>query len=154
MRKVVIGGVLGAAAFALVALAQPPGQEVLDSVEQYEQGGCVVVEVRFHMPAAYLSHFPLTDATQLRIEVQLLQRPGALPQGQREAARVATAAPFNVRWVEFEAGQRGRGTLFVDFSGATRFAVAQGTDFRSILIGVPAQEGSNACSAERLRARP
>lgn len=154
MRRVVIGGVLGAVAFALVALAQPPGQEVLDSVESSVHAGCNVIEVRFHMPVAYLSHFPLTEATQLRIDVQLLQRPDALSAGRREVARVAAAAPSDVRQVEFEAGQRGRGTVHVDFSAVTRFAVAQGADFRSILIVLPAQEGADACGAEFLRNRP
>lgn len=154
MRKLVIGGVFGVAAIAVAALAQPPGHEVLEGVERYAHEGCAVVEVRFRMPVAHLSHFPVVEARQLRIEVQLLQSPDILQQEQREAVRVAAPAPFNVQWVGFESGQQGRGVLHVDFSATTRFTVLQGRDFRSVLIAVPAAEGADACDPEILRDRP
>lgn len=106
------------------------------------------------MPVAHLSHFPVGEAKQLRIDVQLLQSPDILQQEHREAVRVAAPLPFNVQWVEFESGQQGRGVLHVDFSTNTRFAVLQGRDFRSVLIAIPPAEGVDSCDAEILRSRP
>lgn len=151
MRHAVLAGVLAILAVALVALAQPPGREVLADVEQYMHGGCVVVDVRFHMPVVKLAHFPASETAQLRMDLQLLQHPDTLPEGHRESARLA-ASP--VRWVEFEAGQRGRGTLQVEFTAVTRFTVVQGRDFRSIVIAVPERDGAAPCSAEDLHNRP
>lgn len=154
MRNIVIGGALGIVAIAVAALAQPPGHEVLDGVERYAHEGCAVVEVRFRMPVAHLSHFPVAEARQLRVDVQLLHSPETLQQEQREAVRVAAPAPFNVQWVEFESGRQGRGVLHVEFSATTRFTVLQGRDFRSLLIAIPPAEGADSCDPEILRDRP
>jgi len=154
MRKIVIGGVFGIAAIAVAALAQPPGHEVLEGVERYAHEDCAVVEVRFRMPVAHLSHFPVAEARQVRIDVQLLQSTDIVQQEHREAVRVAAPAPFNVQGVEFESGRLGRGVLHVDFSAITRFTVLQGRDFRSVLIAIPLAAGADSCDGEILRERP
>ncbi len=139
-----------AVALPLAAAASPPLVEggVLDSVAVHESGSCAWLAVNFAVPVGYLHHFPRSAGDQLRIDVQLLKNMELLAEGTREAVQQVPKAPFNVRWISYEAKTEGRGALIIDFTGATSFKVGQGGDFRSIVITVPAKDGQDACVPE------
>lgn len=141
-------------ALPLVAAAQPPAVEVIDEVSQYRTSECAWIDIRFLQAVGYLGHFPTDHSNQLRISVQLLNRPDALPAGSREAMHVCPKDPFNVRWATFEAEGQGRGSLYIDFNGETRYKVGQGGDFRSIVISVPSSAGAAPCDPGAFRRNP
>ena len=133
-------------ASAGVALAQSASRAVLESVETTTEGGAAVVTIGFVVPLRYVSQFPETQGSELRITVAPA---GALPDWENEV-RVREAvkpASFDARApvedVVFERDETGASGVTVRFAREVRFRASQGRDLRTIRIELPAEAGVN-----------
>lgn len=130
---------LGAGLLTLFALtaphAQPTGGDIMTDVTLTGSAACTTVRVSFSFPVRYLSHFPQGQGTELRIALKPLAAAPAdrLSLLGREAYSPAGAAT-PLASVTYEGDSTGGPSLNLQFSARMYFDVAQGSDFRSMVI--------------------
>jgi hypothetical protein len=130
-----------------VATAQRVTGRVLTGTQLFEKEGCTFVRVQFSMPVRYTSHFPVEAGDELRIRVA----PTALNPDDEVAllSREAVRPPFDVDVpiinISYEGDLLNAPALVVEFRRPLSYFVGQGTDFRSILIGIPGPERASPC---------
>lgn len=126
--------------------AEPAPQLFLAGVAVTEANACSVIRIGFNSQLQYLSHLPLSGGDELRISLK--------PAGNDTANRQAVVnqeslhAPANerasVHAIEFEADADGA-ALTLYFKHNVAYKVAQGPDFKSIIVAVPGTEPSQSC---------
>ena len=157
-RRAIIG-IITSCAFVLhlssAAKAQPATATVLDGVNVIEKPGCLLIEVQFALPMQYEWHFPYRSGEELRIRI----KPIVLDQGapstltQREATvprltRGAALLGVDLMEVAYEGDVADGPYLTLLFRNPVAFKVAQGKDFRSIIIASPGPEASESCKPD------
>ncbi|MEQ1617438.1 MAG: tetratricopeptide repeat protein [Terricaulis sp.] len=119
------------------AFAQPTLDRVLSDATVEEGAHCAVVQVGFNFPVRYVSHFPSAAGDEVRVRVRAFdQREHGAAMARRESVRAPDSALANITAIDFDGNRPEGATLSLLFDGATRFAVGQGGDFRSINIAI------------------
>ena len=135
-------------AFAPGAGAQRVTGRIVAGAQIYEDEGCDFLRVQFSIPVSYTSHFPEHAGDVLLIRVT----PHALTGDDREASlsREAVRPPYSVDLpvvnVSYDGGSLEGPVLRVEFRRPLSYSVGQGSDFRSVLIGVPGPERATPCN--------
>jgi hypothetical protein len=128
--------------------AQPVRDRILSKVVASEDAGCTTVTVFLNFPVRYVRHFPYSSGDELRIRLD----PIAISPGDREFLfrRESMRAPKNERAaisrLEFDgSGPEGPLLVFL-FRRDVAFKVAQGSDYRSIVVAIAGPEPSESCT--------
>ena len=135
-------------AFAADAPAQRVTGRIVAGAQIYEDEGCDFLRVQFSIPMSYTSHFPEHAGDVLLVRVT----PHPLTGDDREASlsREAVRPPYSVDLpvvnVSYDGGTLEGPVLRVEFRRPLSYSVGQGSDFRSILIGVPGPERATPCN--------
>lgn len=129
---------------ALEARAQPITSRMLRRVTVSPSNDCPVLTVSFNFPVRYVTHAPPEQGTDLRIQLEPIalspvDRDDSL---RREAVGLPAGSELAVDSIYWEGDDPSGPWLTLEFSGNTRFAVKQGTDFRSIQVALPGPEAS------------
>ncbi len=131
---------LGLALFTSDLQAQRVRDRILGDVTVMEEEYYAVVQVGFNFPIRYTRHFPEDSGEELRIRLE----PIAISRDDREALfkREATLHPpsedvTSILEIIYEGDIIGGFYLTIRFDKPTEFLVAQGSDFRSLIIVVP-----------------
>jgi TolA-binding protein len=125
------------------APAQPVIDELVSGAQVIAQKNCALLVVKFNVRLRYTSHFPLDKGDELRISLQLIDRPAVrLPRlSPREGVRVANANLAGIRSVAVDLDQSIGPVLRIQFERPVAFAVSQAKSPDSIAV-VIAQKGS------------
>ncbi|MBS0243172.1 MAG: tetratricopeptide repeat protein, partial [Proteobacteria bacterium] len=126
--------------------AEPVADRLLAGVRVSERPGCTIVRIEFNARAQYQSHFPLATGDELRIQVNPLDRSPSTqpPLGGLEALRAPTSERASIHAIELEQAASGS-KLTVYFRRTVSFKVAQGIDFKSLLIAIAGPAPSANC---------
>lgn len=120
----------------VVALrAQPTGGRILSDITLAGSEACRTARISFNFPIRYINHFPQKEGKELRIQLKPVTVGPMEEQDllEREAfSPVDDTTPLSN--VIYEGDMEGGPYLTLQFSQVTHFAVAQGTDFRSISV--------------------
>lgn len=152
-------GVIPICAFLLhissAANAQPATSTILDAVTEIEKPGCLLIKVEFTLPVQYEWHFPYSVGEELQIRIKpIVADPGAPSTlTKREAVvprltRGAALLGVDLMEVAYEGDVVGGPYLTLLFRNPVAFKVAQGKDFRSIIIASPGPEASESCKPD------
>jgi hypothetical protein len=126
--------------------AEPVTDQLLSNVSVAETGPCAVVRIDFNVKVQYLNHFPLASGDELRIQVNPLDKLSGdrRPVGTLEALRAPSSAQASIHGIELESkGQTSALTIF--FKRTVAFKVAQGLDFKSVVIAISSPKTPGSC---------
>ena len=124
-------------------LAQPVRDRVLGNLQISVEEGYAVIEVGFNFPVRYVRHFPYESGKELRVKLSPISV-GAVDQDalfDRESTRPSTGELPILLEVAYEGDMPSGPFLTLLFHQELEYLVAQGPDFRSIIIvvGLPAE---------------
>ena len=130
-----------------VTTAQPVTGRILTNAQVFEEEGCFFLRVQFSVPVRYTSHFPEAAGDQIRIMVNpfALTNDDQAARLSREAVRPPYDVDVPVTDISYEGDSPGGPVLLVQFRRPLSYSVGQGSDFRSILIGIPGPERVSPC---------
>lgn len=157
-RRIAVGIILICASLLHISSgvnAQPATSTVLDTVTSIEKPGCLLIKVEFTLPFQYEWHFPFSSGEELRIRIKpiaadpgapsiLTQREATVPRLKRGAALLGV----DLMEVAYEGDIAGGPYLTLLFRNPVAFKVAQGKDFRSIIVASPGPEASESCKPD------
>ncbi|WP_455198610.1 tetratricopeptide repeat protein [Kaarinaea lacus] len=130
--------VLGCYLLAVSHVWAFPGQS-LESIEYLEQGDVAAIEIGFSEPIQYLSHFPLSSATTLRVflgpRTEVDPAIDNLPWTQVMRAPVSREIPLTQ--VSFIIDEKGDKSVVIEFDDIVSFKVSQGRSANSFLVLLP-----------------
>lgn len=124
------------------------GRQVIDEVQVTEEYGCTVVRVNFNFPVRYVSHFPPDNGDDLRVQIE----PYAVGPSDKEHlfTREEPLLPPDTLEelieVVYEGNVEGGPYLTFLFDTPVKFDVAQGADFRSLLVAVTGVDDQEPCT--------
>jgi hypothetical protein len=126
------------------ARAEPISDRLLLGVRVAERNACTIVKIEFNGRAQYLSHVPVASGDELRIQLAPLDEvAGNQPANVGpEAIRAPSNPRAAIHAIEIER-TGSRATLVINFTRIVTYKVAQGVDFKSLLVAI-AQPGSTA----------
>ncbi|MFQ5480512.1 MAG: hypothetical protein ACE5DW_04475 [Thermodesulfobacteriota bacterium] len=124
--------------------------QILDEVELIEDNGCRFIEVGFNIPMRYIKHFPYQSGEDLRIKLETLNihPTDRSAQFQREYPGSLSNELSELADVVFEGEVEGGPFLAIFFHNTQNFKVAQGNNFRSLVIAL-SEEGEPPCEPTR-----
>lgn len=135
--------------------AQPATATILDEVAVIERPGCLLLDVKFTLPVRYEWHFPASFGKELRIRIApIVTNPAdqsALAIRESTVPRMTRGAELlgvDVEQVDYEGDIAGGPFVTLFFKEAVAYKVAQGKDYRSIVIASPGPEASKNCKPE------
>jgi hypothetical protein len=107
------------------------------------------VKIGFNFPTRYVAHYPFDHGTELRIEVDTLAsgRDGAQFERKRESLEPPREFADLLAAITYEGNVVPRPILTLAFRQSVAFKVAQGDDFRSLIVAVARPQGSGVCEA-------
>lgn len=149
LQRVIIlaGGLLTG---CINAHAEPAIDRVLTSVQVSNQTRCTALNISFNLRMRYLSHFPLTQGQELRIQLRAIDggQVAADIFARRESLRAPQTKFAHIRAIDLESGNAAGPTLVILFDEATSFQVAQGADFQSITVKLFGKGAPASCTAQ------
>lgn len=121
--------------------------QVLSHVDYFETSACQIVKIGFNSPTRYVAHYPFDHGTELRIEVDTLAsgRDGAQFERKRESLEPPREFGELLAAITYEGNVVPRPILTLAFRQSVSFKVAQGDDFRSLIVAVARPQGSGTC---------
>lgn len=137
-------------AFALALLpthAASVRDQVLSRADYFATSACQIVKIVFNFPTRYVAHYPFDHGTELRIEVDALAsgRDGTQFDRKREALEPPREFGELLAAITYEGNVVPRPILTLAFRQSVTFKVAQGDDFRSLIVAVARPQGSGVC---------
>ncbi len=140
-------------ALALICMMGRPAtaEAVLDRVfseaQAVESKSCTVMRIGFNFRVRYVSHFPLSNGTELRIAFRAVDPDVARAEilTRRESLRVPENLKASVRSIQFELAKGSGLSVLVTFDHPLSFDVAQGQDFESFVVALSKGEVGKAC---------
>ena len=133
-----------ASVFAAALHAQPTGGKILADITINGTKTCRTAQIGFSFPVRYINHFPQNEGKEVRIQLKPLTIGPLEEQDLRDREAFSPAqGEALLNNVIYEGDMEGGPYLTVQFSQAVRFAVAQGTDFRS--VNVSFHSAGDAC---------
>jgi hypothetical protein len=142
---------LTALAFALQSThAASVRDQVLSRADYFATSACQIVKIGFNFPTRYVAHYPFDHGTELRIEVDTLTsgRDGTQFDRKREALEPPREFGGLLAAITYEGNVVPRPILTLTFRQSVAFKVAQGGDFRSLIVAVARPQGSGVCEPE------
>lgn len=133
--------------FATDSVAQRASGSILSEVRIGEAQGCATISVGFNFPIRYVRHFPYRAGDEVRIQLE----PIAIGQVDRDALfERETVRPWRreataLLEVVYEGDIPGGPYLTLFFDRQVAFTVAQGSDFRSLIVTVSDPGASAPC---------
>jgi hypothetical protein len=126
--------------------AEPVADQLLAGVSVFEKNTCAVVRISFNSKIQYLSHFPRTATDELRIQINPIERASGdrKPKGAREGLRAPASERAGIHAIDLETNGA-TAALSVYFKRNTSVKVAQGVDFKSIIIAVAGPSPNESC---------
>lgn len=133
---------------------------VIEDVQIAEDNGCAEVTVSFTLPVRYIRHFPLESGDDLRVQLEPIAAGPAQQEAlnTRQKVEPPPSETIGLTDVIYEGDVEGGPYLTFYFSRKTTFKVAQGADFRSLVVMIgsveagcpdPAVEGKPDAAPER-----
>jgi hypothetical protein len=118
--------------------AQPVTGRVLDDVRGGFEGGSAQLVIRFNFPMRYVTHSPVREGRNLRIQMQFLPIPNldTAALARRETFGVAVRLDGITVGVVYDGRDSGP-SLDIQFSRSVAYQIVQGQDFRSLIITLP-----------------
>jgi hypothetical protein len=126
--------------------AQGGPDRLLSNVIVAEQNGCTVVKVDFNSRIQYQSHFPATGGDELKIQVNPMDRAAGdrKPLSGSESLRAPSSERASIHAIELDTSGQAA-TLTVFFRRTVAYKVAQGIDFKSVIIAISGPASSTTC---------
>jgi len=138
------------------AFAQPVRDRVLGDIVIEDHAECALVTVGFEFPIRYLRHFPQSAGNELRIQLEPIavnpQDSSALMK--REAVKPSRSEIAPLSEVIYEGDIDGGLYLTLTFAYPVQFKVAQGPDFRSLVVAIPLPETNLPCEPVSGKEKP
>lgn len=145
--------ILAALAAPTAVMAQSTGR-VLSEATIHEGDQCAIVGVGVNFPVRLISSFPSSFGDELRIRLSPIEG-GDLAgmRSSRETVRPPSSKIAAINKIEFE-GDRPEGpTLTITFDRKVNFKIAQGGDFRSLVLAVSGDRTNPECLPTQERPR-
>jgi hypothetical protein len=119
-------------------LSQPVRAQVLADVKIFEQREQIDALISFNFPIRYIRHFPAATGDELQIQFEPMALNADDPQAlyHREAIHAMQGNPAEISEVVYEGASVTGFRVTVYFSQPQVYSVAQGEDYRSILLKV------------------
>ena len=135
------------AAAAFHANAAAVRDQILSRANYFESSACAVLEIEFNLPARYVAHYPFAHGSELRIELDAFASTAdeAGFERKREALEPPKESRDLIAQIVYEGNTVPRPVLTVTFRRDVPFKLAQGSDFRSVIVAVPRPGGSGVC---------
>jgi plasmid maintenance system killer protein len=121
--------------------AQPVSGRILAGVNITEAEEKVEVSINFNFPVRYISNFPEKSGDELRIELQpiAVSPDDSEALSNRESITPAAGNPAGITEIIYEGDTFSNLFLTIYFRSKSKFAVKQGTDYRSLRVTVEPQ---------------
>jgi hypothetical protein len=145
--SVVFCAVFAVALSATTADAATVRDQILSRALYFETSACRVLKVEFNAPTRYVSHYPFDHGTELRVELDALSisSDDARVERRREALDPPKGSDDVVASIVYEGGTIPRPRLAITFRQSVAFKLAQGGDFRSLIVAIAQPQGSGVC---------
>ena len=130
--------------------AEPALDRVLASVQASNQKSCTALSIAFNLRIRYLSHFPVGQGQELRIQLRPIDGAQAAAEilTRRESLRSPDTKFGHIRAIDFEAGQAAGPSLVIQFQESVHYEVSQGGDFQSLIVTIFNGSGASGCKAD------
>ena len=136
--------IIGVLFFATRPMA---GRVVVDDLEVVQDRGCSTITVTFNFPVQYIKHFPYESGEDLRIQLDPIVT--GTEEGNALYTRETVQLPPNGTGalvdVAYEGHVDGGPYLTLFFQTPVKFNVAQGKDFRSLVVAVSVIDANSPC---------
>jgi hypothetical protein len=146
-RLTAVGSLLAASLVSSTVNAQGAADRLLLGVSVAESNACTIVKIEFNGRAQYLSHVPQASGDELRIQVAPLDEvAGGYPSKVGpEAIRAPSNPRAAIHAIEIERNGS-RATLVINFTRIVTYKVAQGVDYKSLLVAIAPPGASAPCT--------
>ena len=149
IRTAALGlSLLAGVSLAASSAAQPVTGQIIDRISVVPQAGCYLVKISLNFPMQYVSHFPAEVGDLLRIRlkpaVTVTEEEGVFDSRESARPNYIHGSPLEVVRYERENAEP---YLILQFTRPVAYTLAQGIDFRSILIQIrpPGTDDREAC---------
>jgi hypothetical protein len=142
VRMAALGlSLLAGVSFLAPAAAQPVTGHIIDRITVSRHAGCFLVNITLNFPMQYISHFPAKVSDQLRIRLKPAVTDTADLEtfNTRESARPNYIHGSPLMYVSYER-ENTEPYLILQFTDPVAYTLAQGDDFRSMLIQIRSPE--------------
>ncbi|MEZ5925031.1 MAG: hypothetical protein R3D57_11685 [Hyphomicrobiaceae bacterium] len=129
------------------AVAEPVLDRVFSEADVVATKTCAVMRIGFNFRVRYISHFPLSNGTELRIAFRAVDPAAAKAEilTRRESLRVPSSQAEDIQSIEFEIAKGSGLSVLVTFKHPVAFDVAQGADFESLNVAMARGKATSAC---------
>ena len=129
------------------AAAQPVKDQILSGYQVRVERKCWLFKINFNHRIRYVSHFPISSGTELRIMLQPIDpRQFDLDGGSgREALRPPQDSRVGITAIQYAASIAEKPTLTIIFDRPVNFDAAGGADFQSLVFSVTDKKNGKAC---------
>jgi hypothetical protein len=143
----VIALVIGFALSTPGPQAQPVRDRILAGVHLLDESGCAIVKVRLNFPIRYVSHFPFVYGDEVRIKLRpiIISSDDRAALFKRESVRTPVSDRAAIAKIIYEGDDVAGPVLTFLFRHPVAFKVAQGADFRSLIVAISGEEPSEPC---------
>ncbi|MBE9529300.1 MAG: hypothetical protein IME99_08695 [Proteobacteria bacterium] len=149
MRKFSLVAVSVAALLGVLFFTTRPmaGRVVVDDLEVALLGECSIITVTFNFPVQYKRHFPYASGEDLRVQLDAIVTGAEEAEAlyTREAVLLPPGDIGELLDVSYEGNIDGGPYLTLFFRRAVKFSVAQGKDFRSLVVKVSPIKSAAPC---------
>ncbi len=127
--------------------AEPVTNRVLSGYQVAALGTCTIYKINFNFRIRYVSHFPVTSGTALRIMLEPIDRRLFVIEGgsAREALRPPQDRASSIQAIQYEARIAEGPTLTILFDRPMNFDATQGADFQSLVVSLSDPRNGKAC---------
>lgn len=131
------------------SLAQPIRDKILTYLSVGGNIECTVIRVGFSFPVRYVRHFPPEVGDELRIQLKPIAIGRVEQEGlfRRESLRPPEAEGAVLVEATYEGDIVGGPFLTLNFRNSVSYKVAQGSDYRSLIVSVIAPGAEAACDS-------
>ncbi len=132
----------------LAARAEPVTNRVLADYQMATAANCSLFKINFNFRIRYVSHFPVSSGTELRIMFEPIDRDRFIIDGspEREALRPPVNSPAGIKAIQYETRIAESPTLTILFNHPVSFNVRGGIDFQSLIVSV--SNNGKACKPD------
>jgi hypothetical protein len=128
--------------------AQPVIDEFVAGARVFAKKECAVLVVKFNVRVRYASHFPQDKGDELRVSLNLIDRPVGLPRlSPREGVRVVDAQLAGIRNVVLDLDRALGPILRVQFERPVAYKVSQSKSFDTIAVLISRGGSPDACAS-------
>lgn len=127
--------------------AEPVLDRVFSEADVLQSKSCAVMRIGFNFRIHYISHFPLSNGTEVRIAFRAIDPDVARSEilTRRESLRVPSEIASDIRSIEFEIAKGAGLSALVTLSRPAHFEVAQGTDLESLIVAISRGKSKKPC---------